>query len=153
MIKVYSDVTQTTLQRTLYLPPVDQPGETLVAWKKKDVRQELVDGAERMRVIGYTPVMNLKWKIYNDLSNYGITRGQADGQMLTLTDLQEVLALAPGRLRVSPGPAAPAGSRKGFQALVTKEPDYKPVLSGLGGDVNVEFTGRAVLTQPILPDF
>ncbi len=102
MIKVYSDETQTVLQRTLYLPPVDKR-ETRLVWKKKAIRKELVDGGERQRVLAYTPVLTLKWKVYPDLNHRGLGFGQADGNMLTLPDLQEVLALGSGRLRVCPG--------------------------------------------------
>lgn len=102
MIKVYSDATQTTLQRTLYLPPPDKR-EEVVAWKKESTFQKLVDGSNRERVLGYIPVMTLRWKHFNDLNSRGLGLGQADGNMLTLPDLVEVLALAPGRLRVCPG--------------------------------------------------
>ena len=101
-IKVYSDATQATLQKTLYLPPCDKRGVTL-SWRKKFIAQDLVDGSERQRVLGYIPVLNLRWKHFNDTDHRGLGFGQNDGNMLTLADLQEILALTPGRLRVSPG--------------------------------------------------
>lgn len=92
-----------TVDRTVYLPT---PTTVKLDWKEKAIRQELVSGAERIRRIGYVPVLTMAWKTYQDVNEERYPLGNANGNTLRLQDLLDICNLGGGRLRVSPGPGA-----------------------------------------------
>lgn len=91
--------------KTLYLPPPAKDGLSL-EWERKSTTKELVNGAERTRVLGYLPVLTCKWSLYDDRLGQGYTIGVADGQRPDLESLLAVLSNPTGLLKVSPGLAA-----------------------------------------------
>jgi hypothetical protein len=137
-----------TKAKTLYLPPPDRKNPKL-EWETKGTKQELLDGSERMRVLGYLPVLTLKWSAYDDRPGQGYTLGTADGQRPTLEQLLQVLSGTPGTLRVSAGPA-PAG---GFTCGEIKVGGAVLLAPGIGGDLQIVFRGRQVLSSRYLEAF
>lgn len=138
-----------TLLKTVYLPAPNSGDGISLEWAEKSYRNDLVDGSERTRRLGYIPVLTLKWKIYNDSPGQGYTIGAADGNMLGIADLLAILSLDPGRLKVSPGPLA-----GGFQVDSVKVGSMGILgLQGFAAGVSVTFRGRTVQADQSLGVF
>ena len=133
--------------KTLWLPSPTK-GQAILTWKEKAITQELVTGDERLRRLGFIPVLRLRWKVYDDRNQGRYVIGSADGQQADYATFLALLATTPGRLKVSPGPAS-----GGFIALVTKWPTETPIAGSFASDVEVEFTGRDILSTPVLGTF
>lgn len=148
-IKVFSSAAQTTLQKTLYLPAPNAGDGIQLEFVEKSFRNDLVDGSERTRRLGFLPVLTLKWKVYDDNPAQGFTIGQADGNLLGMTDLLAILSLDAARLRVSPGPSA-----GGFQVDSVKTAGMGILgLQGFGAGVSVTFRGRTIQADQSLGTF
>lgn len=148
-LKVYSAADLVTLQKTLYLPPPNVGDGVLLDFAEKSFHKELVDGSERHRRLGYVPQLTLKWKVYNDSADQGFTIGQADGNMLGITDLLAILSLSADRIKVSPGPAA-----GGFQCSRISVSSLGILgRAGFGSGVSVTFRGRNVQADQALGTF
>lgn len=148
-IKVYSASDLLTLQKTLYLPPPDAGDGVTLEFAEKSFKNDLVDGSERTRRLGWIPVLTLKWKVYNDTAGQGLTVGSADGNLLGITDLLTILSLDAARLKVSPGPAA-----GGFQVDSVKTSGLGIAgLQGFGAGVSVTFRGRSIQADQALGTF
>ena len=140
-----------SVSKTVYLPAPDK-GFGEVEWiKKYHAEWELLDGSQRERVKGYLPRLVLKWKIYDDTDGRGLTLGNANGNLLRIQDLMDVLATPSGLLRVCPGPPASGDSPVGFVCLVKRLPRWKLISQRLCQNVELELLGRDILATPSLP--
>lgn len=91
---------------TLFLPPPERGGLNL-EFVKKGNTEEVLDGGERTRTLGYLPVLTCDWSAgYDETDGYGYAPGVNDGQSPGLEDLLQILSLPTGMLRVSPGLSA-----------------------------------------------
>ncbi len=128
--------------KTLILPAPSQDGKEL-EWAEKASTQELIDGSERTRRLGYLPVLTCKWTAYDDRGPLGTGDGQRPG----LEDLLVLLSQPTGMLKVSPGLAA-----GGF---VVDSAKVKPI--GKKGNsytgLQVVFRGRDILPTMALGAF
>ena len=134
--------TDGTKAKTLYLPMPDR-GMPTTEWVEKGQVEELVDGGEANRRLGYLPQLVLQWSIYVDqisaslplVGAWGHLIGSADGQMPSMQDLLDLLDNDPGTLKVSPGPTA-----GGF---IVESCKIKPIkVNKLGQAEGVEITLR-----------
>lgn len=136
-----------TKVRTLWLPAPDKKQPEL-SWDKKAITQELVDGSERERKLGYIPILRVAWRPYDDRPGEGYTIGTADGQRPAAEDLLKLLSYPSGWLKVSAGPAPAYGFVVG-RVEVGKVP-----LIGRGFyDLEVTFRGRDVQADQSLVVF
>lgn len=134
--------------KTLYLPPPDKKNPK-IEWEVKGTKQELLDGSPRMRIQGYLPVLTVKWSAYDDREGQGYALGTDNGQRPTLEQLLRILSGPPGTLRVSAGPA-PAG---GFTCGEIQVGGAVLLGAGIGGDLQIVFRGRQVLSGRYLEAF
>jgi hypothetical protein len=134
--------------KTLWLP---QPakGYPELSWDAKKTDQDLVDGSERSRILGYIPVLSVRWSPYDDRANAGYTLGTLDGQRPTLEQLLPILCNASGFLKVSLGNM---GTPLGF--VVGRCDVDKLPLKGNGFiDLTVTFRGRDIVADRTLGAF
>lgn len=166
-LAVLAGVESVTKTKTLYLPaPAAKSVE--LEWIEKQVEQELVDGSERTRVLGYLPVLKCKWTPYDDKTkgtmvgnpaniSAGATIGNADGQRPTLEQLLVILSSAPGTLKVSLGDGVGNGTNTKTTPLgfvVGRVTVGGSALRGLDmGDLTVTFRGRTVSADRSLGAF
>ena len=88
--------------KTLYLP-TPPPDAVNLNWEEKSTTKELIDGSERTRVIGYVPLLDLRYPYYDDRPMPHKVRGIEDGQCPLLEDLLVLISGRSGRFKVSPG--------------------------------------------------
>lgn len=151
-LAVLAGVESSTKTKTLYLPsPAAKSLE--LEWEAKQIEQELVDGSERTRVLGFIPVLKCKWTPYDDKTTgrtgQGAVIGNLDGQRPTLEQLLVILSAAPGTLKVSTGNGA---SPLGF--VVGRVSVGGSALRGLDmGELSVTFRGRTASADRSLGAF
>lgn len=133
--------------RTLWLPaPAKQ--NPVLSWEKKAIAQDLVDGSERERKLGYIPILKASWHPYDERAGQGYTIGTADGQRPPLEELLKILSYPSGWLKVSAGP----GAAYGF--VVGRVETGKVSLLGPGYmDLEVTFRGRDIMSDQSLAVF
>ena len=90
-----------TKAKTLILPAPDK-GSPGLEWAEKASSKELINGDERTRLLGFLPVLTLKWAVYDDTQATGVD----DGQTPNLEALLGLLSQPTGMIRVSPGMTA-----------------------------------------------
>lgn len=124
--------------KTLWLP-TPAKGSPALEWERKSTVWTLVDGSERQRLLGFLPVLTVRWQIYDDTAGNGYTIGTADGNRPSLDQLLVLLSAASGGLKVSPGRTA--------GGLVVGALSVKPVVlagAGFAQGLEVTFRGRDV---------
>ena len=137
-----------TVLKTLQLPPPKKGDGISLEWVPKGVDRELEDYSESGFSAGYLPVLTLKWDVYDDRTDRGITIGTADGNRPSLLQLLEIISVR-GMLRISPGPAGTGCFRV-----------EKAVPGGIGlaaprygKGVSITFRGKTPLDTMALPDW
>lgn len=88
--------------KTLFLPIPDWDGIHL-DWEERGKTWDLDDGGEVSRIVGFLPVLRLRWSHYDERPGMGYPIGTGDGQRPTLEDLLWFLSQPSGRIRISPG--------------------------------------------------
>lgn len=137
-----------TKLKTLYLPQPDRKFPEL-EWVAKKNDQDLIDGSERTRILGYLPVLKVKWSPYDDRAVFGYTVGTSDGQRPSLEQLLSILGTGSGLLKVSLGNT---GTPLGFVVGIV-EVDRIPFRSTGFCDLSVTFRGRDIQSDRTLGAF
>lgn len=88
---------------TLYLPSPGKNGITL-EWVPKRTTVDLLDGSERTRLLGYIPVLTVKYPVWALDGGYAV--GSGNGQMPTLETLLGILSRPTGSISVAPNKTA-----------------------------------------------
>lgn len=134
--------------KTLYLPTPDKNYPEL-EWAEKKVDADLVDGSERTRILGYLPVLKLRWTPYEDRAVFGFTLGTSDGNRPTVDQLLDILSSDPGTLKVSlGGGASPFGFVVGRVNI-----DKIPYKGGQFVSLTLTLRGRDVVSSRVLGAF
>jgi hypothetical protein len=95
----YDGLTKSTIN---YLPAPNKGNGVELEWDKKSFLTTLYDGSEMERLLGYVPVLNLSWSIYDDVNQTtGHTIGSANGNQLDYNSFLALLDNLPGYLRIS----------------------------------------------------
>ena len=84
---------------TLYLPSPGKNGITL-EWVAKRSTVDLLDGSERSRLLGFIPVLTVKYPVW--ALDDGYTVGTSSGQMPNLGDLLGILSHPTGSISIAP---------------------------------------------------
>ncbi len=134
--------------KTLILPVPDRKNPE-VEWITKKIDQDLVDGSERTRILGYIPSLKVKWSPYDDRTGQGLTIGTADGNRPSLEQLLTILSATPGTLKVSLGTT---GTPLGF-IVGRADIDKIPYHGRDFADLTVTFRGRDVYSTRTLGAF
>ncbi len=137
-----------TKLKTLYLPQPDRKFPEL-EWVAKETNQDLVDGGERTRRLGYIPVLKVRWTPYDDRAVFGYTIGTSDGQRPTLEQLLPILSMASGFLKVSLGNGT---TPYGF-VVGRVDVDKMPFRNTGFTDLSVTFRGRDIVADRTLGAF
>lgn len=124
----------------VYLPPPKQGGITL-EFVRKFRTVDLLDGSERTRLLGYIPLLTVKWGLYIP-EDTGKTLGITDECAPTLPQLLTLLSVPLGK-SISPGTSA------GYFALDTVQIKGVGVQGGVKqwySDLEITFRGRDILS-------
>lgn len=133
--------------KTLYLPPPARDGLSL-EWLEQSSTMTLVSGSPRTRLLGFVPVLTVRWNVYDDRSGQGYTIGSADGNRPNLDSLMLLLSNPTGLIRVSPGPSA-----GGFTADSIQVKSFGVISPTFGSGLEVVFTGRTLVSTRSLEVF
>ena len=134
---------------TLYLPvPNREQGATL-EWVEKSSNEELYDGSECCRRLGWIPEVVLTWDIYDDVNQMSpYPLGTTNNCQATYAALMAILDTAPGFLSVSPG--AGAG---GFVVNSVKVSPIGMVGYGFAAGLSVTLRGGTICSTKTLGAF
>lgn len=136
-----------TKTKTLWLP-APAKGSPSLEWERKATTWSLVDGSERQRLLGFLPILTVRWQIYDDTAGNGYTIGTADGNRPSLDQLLVLLSAGSNALKVSPGRSA--------GGLVVGALSVKPVVlagAGFAQGLEVVFRGRDIRSDMTLGTF
>lgn len=136
--------------KTLYLPPPDK-GYPKLEFVKKAHKVELETGDERTRLLGYIPVMVIRWSAYDSNSGHGYTIGTADGNRPTAEDLLGILSAATDTLKIASGSYTSTAGGFVADAIDVKEFGVAGVSTVTG--LEVTFRGRDILATMGLGSF
>ena len=132
-----------SLVKTLSLP-APRKGFPRLSWKADRVTKTIPGVGQRSRTLGYRPILQEDWGVYDDIPTDGATLGLTDGCRPAASDLLEILSLGTGRLRI--------GTGAGWITVdVAEVAEINPVAS-FTENLKVTFQGRTLLDTMTLED-